>query len=68
MDAKPIFLAELPIHDSIEYQIEIRQSLEKKMPDYHVLIAFTNTDEIKCSAFYAKDLIETDFEEFKKNC
>jgi hypothetical protein len=64
--AKPIFLCKVPI-DSEELLIAITQKrMENRLDDYHVLIIKADVSEVEFQAYYDKDLIETDFEAFKR--
>jgi ubiquinone biosynthesis protein Coq4 len=65
-DAKPIFIVRLP-YDEYERGLEyIAPAFEKTVNDYHVIVLEDRSvKEIQFQAFYAKDLIETDFEAFK---
>lgn len=63
---KPIFVVQIPYHETLEKIHEVNQSLAARLPDYHVLVSITSEDEPKFSAFYIKDLVEADFEEFKR--
>lgn len=63
--AKPIFIIELP--DGEENQIEtIKNYLEEKLNDYHVLIVWGGkVEEIKYNVYYEKDMTDIKFEELK---
>lgn len=64
-EPKPIFIVGVPNLSQHEHQ-DATESLQKRMPDYHILIYASNAEQISFKAFYAKDLIEADFETFKQ--
>lgn len=65
--AKPIFIVGIP-DTSPEKLSAVNKTLTAQLSDYHVLVypIRGSAKEPIFQAFYAKDLIETDFASFKK--
>jgi uncharacterized pyridoxamine 5'-phosphate oxidase family protein len=64
--AKPIFT--VSIHNSADKEdvIRVEEMLMNKLPDYHVLIYLSSSDEPKFQTFYDKDFTEVNYEEMKE--
>ena len=67
--AKPIFLVKVPYEITSvcdgEHVNNIQKVLEKKLTDYHVLVAGCNVNDLEFQCFFEKDFGEINFEELK---
>lgn len=59
--AKPIFIVTSQF-DPEEID-RFQRSLQAAMPDYHILVAYGNTEELTFEAFYPSDFTDIDMEE-----
>lgn len=66
-EAKPIFIVGVPAL-SQEGAINMSNVLERRMPDYHILVFRLSHDKENhfFQAFFPKDFNDVDFEEFKQ--
>lgn len=65
MKAKPIFICKLPQVGEAECN-NIRESLENRMTDYHVIVAtWYDIESIDFEVFYEKDMTHIKWEELK---
>lgn len=65
MKPKPIFTVKVPFNAGSEIH-KIRKSLQKDIPEYHILVFNHYKDDIEFNAFYEKDFNEVKFEELKQ--
>lgn len=70
--AKPIFVIQMPFEYinetsmSVDEFAKLQRALEKKMPDYYVLLMTCNCEKIEYKVFYEKDITDIQFEDLKR--
>lgn len=64
--AKPIFLIKCPSDVSPEHADQMMRKMQKKLADWHVLVARISTGEFEFVAFNADKLPDIDIEALKK--
>lgn len=64
--AKPIFVIKCPKDLPSDKATEMTTKMEKKLPDWHVVVALVTTDDVEFQAFNADKLPDVDIIALKK--
>lgn len=64
--AKPIFIIELPHTASVNLENEVQETVQDKMPDYHVFCVRSFNEQLSFQCFNPETMPDIDIEQLRE--